>query len=85
MQEILKYLKSRGEQLDTDIAKATGMSVENVRLKVSELSAMGEVMVCRSIRFENGKEKERLLCRISGYVPPPAPGRKPKALPKVPA
>jgi transcription initiation factor IIE alpha subunit len=84
MQEILKYLKTRGEQLDTDIAKATGMSLESVRLNVSKLQAAGEVMVCRSIRFDNGKEKEQILCRIAGYIPPPAPGRKPKAQPKVP-
>jgi hypothetical protein len=84
VQDILKYLKSRGEQLDSEIAKATGQSLESVHLNVSKLQAAGEVMVCRSIRFENGKEKERLLCRIAGYIPPPAPGRKPKALPKVP-
>ena len=79
MQEILKYLKSRGEQLDSEIAAATGMSLENVRLNVSKLSAAGEIMVCRSIRFDNGKEKAQLLCRIAGYIPPAAPGRKPKA------
>jgi hypothetical protein len=82
MQEILKYLKNRGEQLDSEIAAAIGMSIESVRLNVSKLSAAGEVMVCRSIRFDNGKEKEQMLCRISGYVPPAAPGRKPKAQPK---
>ena len=84
MQEILKYLKTRGEQLDSDIAKATGQSLESVRLNVSKLQAAGEVMVCRSIRFDNGKETEQLLCRIAGYIPPAAPGRKPKAQPKVP-
>ena len=84
MQEIPKYPKNRGEQLDTDIAKATGQSLESVRLNVSKLQAAGEVMVCRSIRFDNGKQKEQLLCRISGYIPPAAPGRKPKAQAKVP-
>jgi DNA-binding Lrp family transcriptional regulator len=79
LQEILKYLKNRGEQLDTEIAKAIGMSVESVRNNVSKLSAAGEVMVCRSIRFDNGKQKEQMLCRIAGYIPPAAPGRKPKA------
>lgn len=78
MQEILKYLKDRGEQLDSEIASATGMSLENVRLHVSALSAKGEVMICQSIRFDNGKKVEGLLCRISGYIPPAAPGRKPK-------
>ena len=86
MQEILKYLKNRGEQLDSEIAAATGISLENVRLRVAKLSATGEVIVCQSIRFDDkGKKSERMLCRIAGYIPPAAPGRKPKAQPKVPA
>jgi hypothetical protein len=36
-------------------------------------------MVCRSIRYKDGKEVEAMLCRISGYIPPAAPGRKSKA------
>ena len=79
MQEILKYLKDRGEQLDSEIASATGISLENVRLHVSTLSARGEVIMCQSIRFNNGKKSEGLLCRIAGYVPPASPGRKSKA------
>jgi DNA-binding Lrp family transcriptional regulator len=84
LQDILKYLKNRGEQLDTEIAAATGLSLENVRQRVTKLSAAGEVMVCRSIRFDNGKQKEQMLCRIAGYIPPAAPGRKPKSHAKVP-
>jgi hypothetical protein len=83
VQEILKYLKDRGEQLDADIATATGMPLDAVRRHVSALSARGEVMTCQSTRYADGKKIEGLLCRIAGYVPPAAPGRKPKA--KVPA
>ncbi len=83
MQEILKYLKDRGERLDSEIATATGIPLEAVRRYVSELSARGEVMTCLSTRFNEGKKIEGLLCRIAGYVPPAAPGRKPKQ--KVPA
>jgi DeoR/GlpR family transcriptional regulator of sugar metabolism len=79
MQEILQYLKQHGERLDSDIATATGISLAQVRQSVSELSARGAVMVCRSIRFENGKEIDGMLCRMSGYIPPAAPGRKSKA------
>ena len=79
MQEILKYLKERGEQLDSEIATATGISLENVRVRVSALSAKGEVIMCQSIRFNNGKKSEGLLCRIAGYIPPASPGRKSKA------
>ena len=68
-----------GEQLDSEIAAATGLSLSNVRSRVTELQAKGAVMLCRSIRYRDGKPIEGLLCRISGYTPPPAPGRKSKA------
>lgn len=79
MEEILQYLKKHGDQLDKEIALATGISLANVRLHLSTLAAKGEIMVCRSIRFEKGKEIEGIRCRLAGYIPPAAPGRKPKA------
>ena len=79
MQEILQYLKNNGERLDSEIAAATGLSLEKVRRGVTDLSARGAVMTCRSIRYKDGKEINAMLCRISGYIPPAAPGRKPKA------
>lgn len=79
MQEILKYLKQSGERLDSEIAAATGLSLAKVRLGVTDLHARGAVMMCRSIRYMNGKEIDAIVCRISGYIPPAAPGRKPKA------
>ena len=79
MHDILQYLKHHGEQLDSQIATATGISLAKVRSSVSELSARGEVVVCRSIRYQNDKATEALLCRLSGFTPPAAPGRKAKA------
>jgi hypothetical protein len=79
MEQILEYLKVNGERLDSEIAAATGLSLAKVRLSVSDLSARGDVMVCRSIRFKDGKQVDGMLCRISGYIPPAAPGRKSKA------
>lgn len=79
MQAILEYLKNSGERLDTEIAAATGLSLANVRLHVTGLHARGAVMVCNSIRYKDGKEINGMLCRISGYIPPAAPGRKSKA------
>ena len=79
MQAILEYLKNTGEQLDSEIAAATGLSLAKVRTGVTDLNARGAVMVCRSIRYKDGKEIDSMLCRISGYIPPAAPGRKPKA------
>ncbi len=79
MQEILQYLKQNGERLDSEIAAAIGMSLANVRRGMSDLSAKGDVMMCRSIRFKDGKQIEGVLCRVSGYIPPASPGRKSKA------
>ena len=79
MQDIVQYLKLNGERLDSEIATATGISLAKVRLSVSELSAKGDVIVCRSIRYKEGKPIEAILCRVSGYIPPAAPGRKAKA------
>ena len=82
MQEVLEYLKKGGERLDSEIAAATGFSLAKVRQHVKDLHARGAVMVCRSIRYQDGKEIESVLCRVSGWVPPAAPGRKAK--PRVP-
>ena len=45
MQAILDYLKLGGDRLDTEIAAATGMSLDTVRVSVTDLHARGEVMV----------------------------------------
>jgi DNA-binding IclR family transcriptional regulator len=79
MKEILLYLKSNGERFDSEIAEATGIPLATVHLYLSELAAKGEIMVCHSIRFEKGKRLEGIRCRIAGYIPPAAPGRKSKA------
>lgn len=79
MQEILQYLKLNGERLDSEIAAATGQTLAKVRLSLSELTAKGEVIACRSIRYKDGKPVDGMLCRMSGYIPPAAPGRKAKA------
>lgn len=83
MQAILDYLKKGGERLDSEIAAFTGLSLAKVREHVSDLNARGAIMVCRSTRYKGGREIKGLLCRISGYVPPAAPG--PKSKPQPPA
>ncbi|MBY0265109.1 MAG: winged helix-turn-helix transcriptional regulator [Burkholderiales bacterium] len=80
MQAILDHLKKTGEQLDAEIAAATGLSLASVRQHVTQLQSRGDVMICKSIRYKDGKPTEGMLCRISGYIPPVAPGRKPKAV-----
>lgn len=76
--QILQYLKAHGESLDTEIAEATGISLTKAHIYLSELTANGLIMSCHLIRFENGKKIEGLTCRIAGYIPQPAPGRKTK-------
>jgi transcription initiation factor IIE alpha subunit len=79
MQKIHKYLKDRGEQLDTEIAAATRIPLEDVRLYLSELSKRGDIIACHSTRFIKGQKVEGMLCRIAGYIPTASPGRKSKA------
>ncbi len=80
MKEILQYLKTHGERFDTEIADAMGISLVKARLQLSELAGKGEIMTCHSIRFEKGKQIEGVRCRLAGYIPPAAPGRKPKSI-----
>jgi hypothetical protein len=79
MQEIHTYLKSRGEQLDSEIAAATRIPLADVRLYLDEMAKRGDIIACHSTRFINGRKIEGMLCRVSGYIPAPTPGRKPKA------
>lgn len=79
MNEILQLLKTRGERFDSEIAEATGISLAKVRVHLTELAARGEVMSCHSTRYEKGKKIEGIRCRLAGYIPPAAPGRKSKA------
>lgn len=73
---ILEYLKKHGQRLDREIAKETGISLTDVRSSISELESSKAVSSCHVKNFEDGVAIEGLLCRISGYIPPAAPGRK---------
>lgn len=76
---ILQYLKKHGQQLDSEIAAGTGISLPKVRISLSDLSARGEISRCRVTRFPDGKPVEGMLCRVAGFLPPTTPGRKPGA------
>ena len=78
MNEILPCLKKYGQRLDSELAKETGVPIAKVRQRLAELSATGAIITCSLTRFEQGKRTDALLCRMSGWVPPPAPGRKAK-------
>ncbi|HEY5310526.1 MAG TPA: ArsR family transcriptional regulator [Casimicrobiaceae bacterium] len=79
MVEILQCLKKHGQRLDVEIAKEMGLPLALVRQRLSGLAATGAVIMCNLTRFENGNRIEAWQCRVSGYVPPLAPGRKAKA------
>jgi DNA-binding IclR family transcriptional regulator len=76
--EILQCLKKYGQRLDSEIAKETGVPLATVRQRLAGLAATGAIITCNLTRFENGKRIEAWVCRVSGYVPPLAPGRKAK-------
>ena len=78
MVEVLECLKKYGQRLDSEIAKETGVPLATVRQRLAGLAATGAVITCNLTRFENGKRIEGWLCRVSGYIPPAAPGRKAK-------
>jgi len=76
---ILLFLRTNGEQLDAEIAKALHISKPQVLTHISELSAAGDVICCQVTRFNGGKKIEGVSCRLSAYVPPKATGPKPGA------
>ncbi|MFV1923076.1 MAG: ArsR family transcriptional regulator [Methylophilaceae bacterium] len=73
---VLDYLKKHGQKLDREIAKSTGISLKQVHDSIAELETNKAVSSCSVTNFENGVAIEGRLCRISGYIPPAAPGRK---------
>lgn len=74
---VLEYLKKHGQRLDREIAKETGISLIQVRSAISALESTKSISSCSVTNFEDGIAIEGMLCRISGYIPPAAPGRKP--------
>ena len=79
MQQILQHLKQHGEVMDFDIAKAIGTPLNVVKDQLAGLAATNDVIMCYVMRFDGDKKVEGYACRISGYIPPAAPGRKPKS------
>jgi DNA-binding IclR family transcriptional regulator len=76
--EILQCLKKYGQRLDLEIAKEIGVPLATVRERLVGLVAERAVIMCDLTRFENGKRIDAWQCRVSGYIPPAGPGRKPK-------
>ncbi|HRF29920.1 MAG: transcriptional regulator [Rhodocyclaceae bacterium] len=79
--KVLDHLKKHGQLLDLEIANAIKIPLADVRAALSELSAQQEISMCSVTSFKNGKPVEAIQCRIFGYFPKPAPGRKPASKP----
>jgi DNA-binding IclR family transcriptional regulator len=76
--ETIECLKKYGQRLDLEIAKETGLPLATVRERLMDLVATGAVIMCHLTRFDKGQRIDAWLCRVSGYIPPAAPGRKAK-------
>jgi hypothetical protein len=74
--QVLSHLKKHGQLLDLEIASATGIALLQVRKSLADLATRGEISQCSVTHFKGDKRVEGFQCRISGYVPPVAPGRK---------
>ena len=79
MTEILQCLKKYGQRLDLEIAKEMGMPLAAVRRHLTGLADTRAIVMCSLTRFEDGKKIDAWQCRVSGYTPPLAPGRKAKS------
>lgn len=74
---IVELLKVHGQMLDSELAVAAGLSMRQVKALLADMSARGEIMGCSVTLYRDGKPLQALQCRLSGYVPRTAPGRKP--------
>lgn len=77
--QILKYLKTYGQKLDSELAAALGISLRDARVSLSNLSVQGEITTCSVTRFSGAKPVEGILCRVAASIPPRSPGRTPGA------
>ncbi len=77
MQTILKYLKTHGQKLDTEIAEALDVPIEQLHLHIATLSALGDISKCTVTRFNGGIETKSILCRPAAFTPPRSAGRTP--------
>ena len=78
MHDVLQCLKKYGQRLDVEIADEIRVPVATVRSRIAELRATGAVVTCKLTRYDGERTIEAWECRVSGYAPKPAPGRKAK-------
>ena len=74
--EVLQCLKKYGQRLDIEIAEELRAPLATVRGQIAELRARGAIVTCKLTRYDGDRTIEAWECRVSGYAPKPAPGRK---------
>ena len=62
---ILNHLKEHGEQLDSDIAAALRIPLDQVQAHLAQLSAKNKVLTYHSTRLREGKKTEGVRCRLA--------------------
>ena len=77
-ENVFNCVKKHGQIIDWQIAKELNLSTQEVGVLIGQLKESNKLYTCDIITFENGEEMKGLLCRVSGYAPPGAPGRKAK-------
>jgi predicted ArsR family transcriptional regulator len=78
MTETLQCLRKHGQRLDLEIALEMRVPLATVRQHLTALVERREAIVCKTIQFEKGRPFEAWQGRVSGFIPPATPGRKPK-------
>lgn len=76
MNPILQYLKKHGERSDKEIAEALDIPLADLHTQLAEHKDRNQVMLYHSTKYVKGKEVKAIVCRIAGFIPPAAPGRK---------
>ena len=74
--DVLECLRLHGQCMDLQIAEETGQTLASVRHQLDDLAGKGAIIQCRVTRFDRGTAIDARQCRIGGYLPPKAPGRK---------
>lgn len=76
---VFQYLKQHGQCLDSEVAAGMGLPLSVVTTSLQDLAAKKQVFMCSVTRYSDGNPVEAMQCRVGGYIPPTAPGRKPAA------
>jgi len=61
---ILKYLRTHGEQLDADISKALKIPKAQLDKQLTDLLSAGEIICCHVTRYNGDKKNRRYELQV---------------------